>query len=198
VDLSVWIRKVTMIEKRLWKFLEDNPGQNAPWCEWQDVFAKIGSFDIFEKKYLQLTKQRVFAVNCRTDCGLNCPRKVIEYKTDDIVAVCPEHEERPYTLNKRDVFVYSLNRTAFYKSICSGFGIIYKGNMINAISGVCYLGDYTPAAGYDYPVYMLFKNNSDGVLEAVKNILEYTRFIVDIAKHIYLPSFQTQPDSYTL
>jgi hypothetical protein len=47
----------------------------------------------------------------------------LELIFDDIVAVCPEQEEKPYSLNKRDVLVYTLNRSAFHKSICSGLGI---------------------------------------------------------------------------
>ncbi len=155
---------------RLWQFLEDHPKQNAPWCEWKDVFGGRDFFNGFEKKFLQLTNQRASAVNCRTDCGLGCPRKVVEHAADDIVAVCPEQEEKPYTLNKRDVLVYTLNRSAFHKSICAGLGIIRNENMLDGIPGVFRVGDYTPTAGYSFPVYLTFKNDPDELLESVRSI----------------------------
>jgi len=45
-------------------------------------------------------------------------------------------------------------------------------------------------------IYAIMLRNNQQFQE--NDDVEYTRFIVDIAKHIYLPSFQTQPDSYTL
>ncbi len=159
-----------MSEALLWQFLEEHPKQNAPWCEWQDAFGGWDSFTGFERKFLQLTNQRAFAVNCRADCVLSCPRKVVEHSADDIVAVCPEQEEKPYSLNKRDVLVYTLNRSAFHKSICSGLGITLNENALDGIPGVFRLGDYTPTAGYSFPVYLTFKSDPDALLESVRNI----------------------------
>lgn len=157
-------------EDLLWQFLEEHPKQNAPWCEWQDAFGGWDSFTGFERKFLQLTSQRASAVNCRTDCGLGCPRKVVEHAADDIVAVCPEQEEKPYSLNKRDVLVYTLNRSAFHKSICSGLGITLNENALDGIPRVCRVGDFIPTAGYSFPVYLTFKDNPEELLESVRNI----------------------------
>ena len=159
-----------MSDTRLWHFLEEHPKQNAPWCEWQDAFGGWDSFSGFERKFLQLTNQRASAVNCRTDCGLGCPRKVVEHAADDIAAVCPEQEEKPYSLNKRDVLVYTLNRSSFHKSICTGLGITRNENSLDGIPGVFRLGDYTPTAGFNFPVYLTFKNDPDEFLESVRNI----------------------------
>ena len=163
-------RRIMVSETRLWQFLEEHPKQNAPWCEWQDAFGGWDSFNGFERKFLQLTDQRASAVNCRTECGLGCPRKVVEHAADDIAAVCPEQEEKPYSLNKRDVLVYTLNRSAFHKSICAGLGITRNENSLDGIPGVCRLGDYTPTAGFNFPVYLTFKNDPDELLESVRNI----------------------------
>ncbi len=157
-------------EALLWQFLEEHPKQNAPWCEWQDAFGGWDSFSGFETKFLQLTNQRASAVNCRTDCGLGCPRKVVEHAADDIAAVCPEQEEKPYSLNKRDVLVYTLTRSSFHKSICSGLGITRNENTLDGIPGVFRLGDYTPTAGFNFPVYLTFKSDPDALLESVMNI----------------------------
>lgn len=159
-----------MSETRLWHFLEEHPKQNAPWCEWQDEFGSWNSFNGFERKFLQLTDQRASAVNCRTECGLGCPRKVVEHAADDIAAVCPEQEHKPYKLNKRDVLVYTLNRSAFHKSICTGLGITRNENSLDGIPGVCRLGDYTPTAGFNFPVYLTFKNDPDELIESVRSI----------------------------
>ena len=159
-----------MSETRLWQFLEEHPKQNAPWCEWQDAFGGWDSFSGFERKFLQLTNQRASAVDCRTECGLGCPRKVVEHAADDIAAVCPEQEHKPYGLNKRDVLVYTLNRSAFHKSICTGLGFTRNENPLDGIPGVCRLGDYTPTAGFNFPVYLTFKNDPDELVESVRSI----------------------------
>lgn len=159
-----------MSETRLWQFLEEHPKQNAPRCEWQDEFGGWDSFNGFERKFLQLTDQRASAVNCRTECGLGCPRKVVEHAADDIAAVCPEQEHKPYGLNKGDVLVYTLNRSAFHKSICTGLYITRNENSLDGIPEVFRLGDYTPNAGFNFPVYLTFKNDPDELLETVRNI----------------------------
>lgn len=159
-----------MSETRLWQFLEEHPKQNAPRCEWQDEFGGWDSFNGFERKFLQLTDQRASAVNCRTECGLGCPRKVVEHAADDIAAVCPEQEHKPYGLNKGDVLVYTLNRSAFHKSICTGLCITRNENSLDGIPGVFRLGDYTPTTGFNFPVYLTFKNDPDELLETIRNI----------------------------
>lgn len=161
---------MTVSETRLWQFLEEHPRQNAPWCEWQDAFGGWDSFSGFERKFLQLTDQRASAVNCRTDCGQGCPRKVVEHAADDIAAVCPEQEEKPYSLNKREVLVYTLNRSSFHKSICTGLRITRKENSLDGIPGVFRLGDYTPTAGFNFPVYLTFKSDPDELIESVRSI----------------------------
>jgi hypothetical protein len=161
---------MTVSETRLWQFLEEHPRQNAPWCEWQDAFGGWDSFSRFERKFLQLTDQRASAVNCRTDCGLDCPRKAVEHAADDIAAVYPEQEEKPYSLDKRDVLVYTLNRSSFHKSICTGLEITKNENSLDGIPGVFRHGDYTPTAGFNFPVYLTFKSNPAELLESVRNI----------------------------
>ena len=43
-------------------------------------------------------------------------------------------------------------------------------NSLDGIPGVCRLGDYTPTAGFNFPVYLTFKNDPDELLESVRNI----------------------------
>lgn len=159
-----------MSETRLWQFLEEHPKQNAPWCEWQDAFGSWDSSNGFERKFLQLSSQRASAVSCRKDCGLGCPRKVVEHAADDIAAVCPEQEEKPYRLNKQDVLVYTLNRPTFHKSICTRLGIARNENSLDGIPGFCRLSDYKPTAGFNFPVYLTFKNDPDELIEDARNI----------------------------
>ncbi len=155
---------------RLWQFFENNPSQNAPWCEWQDAFKNWEYFGSFERKYLKLTKHRATAVNCRTDCGMGCPRNVVEHAEDDIVAVCSEQEEKPYALNKRDILVYTLNRSSLYKGICSCIGVTYKESKLDGVAGVFSLGNYIPSAGYYFSVYITFKDDQDELFEVVKSL----------------------------
>jgi len=68
------------------------------------------------------------------------------------------------------VLVYTTNRSSFHKSICTGLGITRNENSLDGIPGVCRLGDYTPTAGFNFPVDLTFKNDPDELLESVRNI----------------------------
>ena len=157
-------------EARLWQFLHTRPQSHAPWCEWIDALGDWAYFDVFAQQYLQLTPQRAWAVNCRTDCGLGCPRHAVSHARDDIVAVCAEQEAKPYRLAPKDVRVYSLNRASFNSSLCAALGITPNEQMLDGLPGACRIGDYTPTAGYCFPVYLTFKDDPDQLLAIVSHI----------------------------
>ncbi len=157
----------------LWQYLEDLPGQCAPWCEWESHIGNWPGFSGFQKRYLQLTKDRATAVECRTNCSFGCPRKVVEHSPDDIVAVCPEQEGKPYSLNAKDILVYSIKRNTFHKDLCSNLGIEFRESKLDDCRRTWRLGDYIPTAGYIFPVFISFQEEPGDLVEVVRTLCLY-------------------------
>jgi len=154
----------------LWQYLEDLPGQAAPLVEWQQHLDGWPGFSVFQKRHLQLTKSQATAVECRTDCGLGCPRNVVTHAPNDIVAVCPEQEEKPYPLMRQDTLIYSVKRTSLHKDICSALGITQRESKVDGCRRTWRLGDFVPTAGLVFPVFLTQQEDQDELLEIVKNL----------------------------
>ena len=159
-----------MSEHEIWKYLEDLPGQAAPLVEWNQHLDGWPGFQGFHKRYLKLTRDHATAVDCPTECGLGCPRKVVTHSRNDIVAVCPEQEEKPYPLKRQDILIYSVNRASLHKDICSALGIKHRENKVEACRRTWRLGDFVPTAGLVFPVFLTQQEDPDELLEVVKNI----------------------------
>ena len=117
---------MAVIERVLWQHLEDLPGQSASLVEWHQHLDGWPGFQNFQSRYLKLTRNHATAVDCATQCGLGCPRKVVTHAPNDLVAVCPEREEKPYPLKRQDTLIYSVNRPVLHKDICSALGITHR------------------------------------------------------------------------
>lgn len=159
-----------MSECLLWQYLEDLPGQAAPLVEWHQNLDGWPGFPVFRKRHLQLTKSQATAVECRTDCGLGCPRKVVMHAPNDIVAVCPEQEEKPYPLKRQDTLIYSVKRTSLHKDICSALGITHRESKVDGCRRTWRMGDFVPTAGLAFPVFLTQQEDQDELLEIVKNL----------------------------
>ena len=98
---------------------------------WSSGISTLG-WPGFHKRYLKPTRDHATAVDCPTECGLGCSRKVVTHAPNDIVAVCPEQEEKPYPLKRQDILIYSVNRASLHKDICSALGIEHRENKVEA------------------------------------------------------------------
>jgi len=154
----------------LWQYLEDLPGQAAPLVEWHQHLDGWPGFQDFHRRYLQLTKNPATAVECRTDCGLGCPRKVVTHAPNDIVAVCPEQEEKPYPLKRQDILIYSVKRASLHKDICSALGITHRESKVDGCRRTWRLGDFVPTAGMIFPVFLTHQEDQDELLEVAKTL----------------------------
>jgi hypothetical protein len=171
-----------MDDHQFWKILEDIPAQTAPWCEWRDALSGWAHFELFQKRYLLLDKHQASAVACVSDCPMFCPRQVVHHTDDDIVAVCPENESKPYPLAAKDILVYKLRRPAFHKDLCDALGIQYKESQPADTRFVWLLGQYKPREGYELPVYLIFPEDQGHLTESLNRIclLHETHFAVII------------------
>lgn len=159
-----------MTECLLWQYMEDLPGQSAPLVEWHQQLDGWPGFQNFQSRYLKLTRNHATAVDCATPCGLGCPRRVVTHAPNDIVAVCPEREEKPYPLKRQDTLIYSVNRPVLHKDICSALGIDHRESKVDGCRHTWCIGDYIPAAGYVFPVFISFQKESDEIVEVVRTL----------------------------
>ncbi len=169
-----------MNNHKFWKILEDIPAQAAPWCEWKNALSDWVHFDMFQKRYLQLDKHQATAVACVSDCPMFCPRQVVHHAKDDIVAVCPENESKPYPLTAKDILVYKLKRPTFHKDLCTALGIQHKENQPTGTRFVWPLGQYKPQEGYELPVYLIFPEDEEHLVKSLNRIclLHETQFAI--------------------
>lgn len=161
---------MAVFERVLWQYMEDLPGQSAPLVEWHQHLDGWPGFQDFQSRYLKLTRNHATAVDCATQCGLGCPRRVVTHAPNDIVAVCPEREEKPYPLKRQDTLIYSVNRPSLYKDICSALGIDHRESKVDGCRHTWCLGDCIPAAGYVFPVFISFQKESEGLAEVVRTL----------------------------
>lgn len=161
---------MAVTECLLWQYMEDMPGQSAPLVEWHQHLDGWPGFHNFQSRYLKLTRNHATAVDCATQCGLGCPRKVVTHTPNDIVAVCPEREEKPYPLKRQDTLIYSVNRPALHKDICSALGIDHRESKVDGCRHTWRVGDFVPTAGLVFPVFLTQQEGQDELLEIVKNL----------------------------
>jgi len=182
-----------MNNHEFWKILEDTSAQAAPWCEWWDALSGWAHFGLFQKRYLQLDKHRATAVACVSDCPMFCPRQVVHHAEDDIVAVCPENESKPYPLTAKDILVYKLKRQTFHKDLCAALGIQHKESQPAGTRFVWRLGQYKPQEGYELPVYLIFPEDEEHLAESLNRIclLYETQFaIITPTDQYYCPEIE--------
>jgi hypothetical protein len=60
----------------VWAYLERLPGKSAALFDWDKALSSWDRYPLFRDHFLQLTKNHATAVDCPTECGLGCPRKV--------------------------------------------------------------------------------------------------------------------------
>jgi hypothetical protein len=161
---------MAVIERVLWQYLEDLPGQSAPLVEWHQHLDGWPGFQNFQSRYLKLTRNHATAVDCATQCGLGCPRRVVTHAPNDIVAVCPEREEKPYPLKRQDTLIYSVNRPVLHKDICSALGIDHRESKVDGCRHTWRLGDFVPTAGLVFPVFLTQQEDQDELLEIVRSL----------------------------
>ena len=68
----------------VWEFLEALPGKSAALFDWDHALSGWDRYPLFRDHFLQLTKNHATAVDCPTDCGLGCPRKVVVHSDSEI------------------------------------------------------------------------------------------------------------------
>ncbi|MDA8126634.1 MAG: hypothetical protein M0009_15785 [Deltaproteobacteria bacterium] len=154
----------------VWDVLEDLPGEAAALFDWNLRLGAWPRYEAFKSRFFRLTRDHASAVDCPTDCGLGCPRKVIEHSPADIVAICQEREAEPVQLSTQDLRIYKIDHPRFNEEICTAFGIEHRASKVDGCSHTWRLGDFTPAAGMVFPVFFTRPDEGDGLSEVARTL----------------------------
>ena len=95
---------------------------------------------------------------------------MVTHAPNDIVAVCPEQEKKPYPLKRQDILIYSVKRTSLHKDICSALGITHRESNVDGCRHTWRMGDFVPTAGLAFHVFLTQQEDQDELLEIVKNL----------------------------
>lgn len=154
----------------VWDVLEDLPGNAAALFDWNIRLGAWPKYASFRKRFFQLTRDRALAVDCPTDCGLGCPRKIVEHSPDEIVAICPEREAGPIRVSMQDLRIHRIDHARFNEEICTAFGIEHRASKADGCRHTWRLGDFIPVAGMVFPVFFTLPDDQDGLSEVVRTL----------------------------
>ena len=138
--------------------------------DWDRQLGAWPAYQAFRQRFLQLTPHRAMSITCATDCGLSCPRRVIEHSPVKIIAACMKREEGSLTLTERDVLIYKVNGAALRRDICRALGIKHCESQVEGCRLTWRLGDYIPAAGKVFPVYLTHPDDAEEFCEVTRHL----------------------------
>ncbi len=168
-----------MSDLLFWRFVESTPGHCAPFCEWRLRFGDGRGFAAIQKSLLQVTGELAASVPCATDCGAGCPRKVVEEMPRSLVAVCPEREAPPYSLQEKDTLMVRLKYVAVHRQISRLLGLTGDSVKVPGCPHTWRLGDYVPEAGFAYPVFLHIPDPEGDVTGIVRTLcLGHNEFVM--------------------
>ncbi|MFH2075765.1 MAG: hypothetical protein ABIJ57_10540, partial [Pseudomonadota bacterium] len=154
----------------VWDVLEDLPGEAAALFDWNLRLGAWPRYEAFKSRFFRLTRDHASAVDCPTDCGLGCPRKIVEHSPDEIVAICPEREAGPIRVSMQDLRIHRIDHARFNEEICTAFGIEHRASKADGCRHTWRLGDFTPAAGMVFPVFFTRPDDGDGLSEVARTL----------------------------
>ncbi|ADV63032.1 hypothetical protein Isop_2458 [Isosphaera pallida ATCC 43644] len=150
---------------RLWQALEALPGPAAVLAEWRRLAGAEG-LDLLTP-YLQPLPRLAASYPRLVGGEPTYPYEVVEHGPDDFVGVCPETEDR-IVLARNDLVIYELDWPLFLADIAAALGFQYRAAGTDGLPAATRLvGDYRPAAGYSFPVYLTVPLESRSLTGAV-------------------------------
>ena len=142
-----------------WMGLEAVPGLSAVDAEWRERF---GDEYASAKPFLRPNGKRASSHPCTEYPGCGWAHQVIEHGPDDIVAACRCRRRCPtFPLNRSDIAVYELDRTAFDRAVADALnleGVMEPGTGFHHTTRI---GVYSPYSGFRFPVLLTIQLEPD-------------------------------------
>ena len=155
-----------------WQALEIVPGLSAVAAEWQ---MRIGEGYEPAKPFLRPSGKLASSHPCTEQRPCECAHEVVEHGLDDIVAVCRCGRGcTTFPLNRSEIAVYELDRTAFDQALASVFSLMGEPHTENGLHQTTRIGVYSPYAGFRFPVYLTIQLEPDDFHHVVSSLVSRT------------------------
>ena len=145
--------------KGFWSALETVPGLSAVDAEWR---SRFGDEYKSAKSFLRPSGKLASSHPCTERRPCECAHAVVEHGSGDIVAVCRCGRGcTTFPLNRSEIAVYELDRTAFDQALASAFNLMEEPDSTPGLHQTTRLGAYSPYAGFRFPVYLTIQLEPD-------------------------------------
>ena len=142
-----------------WQALETVPGLSAVAAEWQ---MRIGEGYESAKPFLRPSGKLASSHPCTERRPCECAHAVVEHGPEDIVAVCRCGRGcTTFPLNRSEIAVYELDRTAFDQAVAGAFNLMGEPHTENGLHQTTRIGVYSPYAGFRFSVYLTIQLEPD-------------------------------------
>lgn len=157
-------------DQSFWKYLEDSPQLAAPLIEWQSHLADWPAWPVFQSRFLQLTREKASAIDCPTECQPWCPRRIVAHTANDIVAICPEGEEKPFSVTKQDLLVYRLTAAKFHLSIAEALRVEPRVEPVSSLGNTWQIGTFPVPGGDRFAVFFSSQNDDNALTNVIERL----------------------------
>ena len=155
-----------------WQALEIVPGLSAVAAEWQ---MRIGEGYESAKPFLRPSGTLASSHPCTERRPCECAHAVVEHGPADIVAVCRCGRGcTTFPLNRSEIAVYELDRTAFDQAVAGAFNLMGEPHTENGLHQTTRIGVYSPYAGFRFPVYLTIPLEPDDFHHIVSGLVSRT------------------------
>ena len=163
---------MTSSPKGFWSALETVPGLSAVAAEWQ---MRIGEGYESAKPFLRPSGKLASSHPCTERRPCECAHAVVEHGPEDIVAVCRCGRGcTTFPLNRSEIAVYELDRTAFDQAVAGAFNLMGEPHTENGLHQTTRIGVYSPYAGFRFPVYLTIQLEPDDFHHIVSGLVSRT------------------------
>jgi len=152
--------------ERLWGVLESVPGLSLSLMEWR---SRLGpEFSLLEP-FLRPTGEYASSYACPDPARPGCLHRVVEHGLDDLVGVCPEGCPTA-PLRRSDILIYEVNLPRFAAMLAAALGVRIQQEPVAGLAATLRLGEYSPTAGYRYPVYLAVQMEPESFRRVVERL----------------------------
>ena len=167
--------------QKFWSALEGTPILQGVTVSWREA---VGEYMDVLAQFLRPLPELATTYPCPAPGGDGCPRGVVVHGPEDIVAVCRRDPPSCETLHltRSDLVVYELDLRKLADCIRRVLG--FTGSRppapVDGLPTTLHIGDYRPAPGSSFAVYLTVQFEDDAVTEIVERLCgrEQRRYVL--------------------
>lgn len=138
--------------------------------EWK---RRLGNDYAVARELLRPLESRALSYPCLADPPCGCDHRVVRHDPETFVAVCDCQPRQcdPVHLTSADLVVYEWNLDALAVVVSDALGFRGKSERHDHLSRVLRIGEYVPAAGYEFPAYLVVEHEPSRSAAAIDAVL---------------------------